>query len=127
MNNPLEQIQNLEIIINQLRNIDAKLDAGRIIRAHRETGKLLAYFIKTKQDLVADAKTLSPESQPQTILQCVECLQDLEAIIRQLHKIGTLIYSGQIVAAAGCNSKLVSLISKRYLDITEKAEKEKKK
>lgn len=106
----------MEEIITQLRNIDAKLDAGRIIRAYRENGKLLAYFEKAKSEIIAEAKKknlLVPD------FDVIGQIQDLEEVIRQLHKINSLIYVGQIVAASGCNNKLITLIIKKHYEFIQ--------
>ena len=94
MKSPLEQKQSLDEIILQLRNIDGKLDAGRIIRAYRENGKILSFFERTKSTIIQDNKkdltiTFS-DDKTNPLVQ----MQDLEEVIRQLHKINSLIYSG---------------------------------
>jgi cell fate (sporulation/competence/biofilm development) regulator YlbF (YheA/YmcA/DUF963 family) len=115
MKSPLEIIPSLEEVIKQLRNVDAKLDAGRIIRAYRENSKLLSYFENLKLEIITEAKKQS------AVLPDVDLLgqiQDLEETIRQLHKINSLIYVGQIVAASGCNNKLIAMLKRKAYNLS---------
>lgn len=121
MKSPLEQIPSLEESICQLRKIDSKLDAGQIIRAFRENGKLLAFFERSKLDIIQFQKANKQDVVDGHIL---EHLQDLEEVIRQLHKINSLIYVGQIVAASGQNNKLISVLKRKLYDITPREKKE---
>ena len=119
----MEQIKSLEEIIFQLRNVDAKLDAGRIIRAYRENGKMLAFFETVKREIINQAKNRNlkeskdKESKDSNILEQV---QEIEDVIRQLHKINSLIYAGQIVAASGCNNKLSYSLKRKQCQINDK-------
>lgn len=88
--------------IRQLHKIDSKLDAGQVIRAYREIGKLISLFEKSKQDIIRDSKSNTDMS------DSLDQMQNLEEIIRHLHKINSLIYAGQIVQAYGCNNKLIA-------------------
>lgn len=123
MKSPLEQIPSLDEAILQLRNIDAKLDAGRIIRAFRENGKILAFFERIKSSIIQDNKetTILPSGEENPLVQ----VQDLEEVIRQLHKIGSLIYSGQIVAASGCCNKLITALKRKQFELSKAPEKKK--
>lgn len=120
MNSPLEQILSLEEVICQLRKIDRQLNDGQIIKAFRENGKILASFERIKIEIVNKAKNRKPDEQLENNL--LEQIQDLEEVIRQLHKISSLIYVGQIVAASGSNNKLVSALKRKLssIPITEK-------
>ena len=111
MKSPLEQIQSLDEIILQLHNIDGKLDAGRDIRAYRENGKLLAFFERTKLAII---QSNSAATFDKTIL--VQ-MQDLEGVIRQLHKLNSLIYNGQDVPASGCCNKLMASLRKKKMEL----------
>ena len=124
MKSPLEQKQSLDEIILQLRNIDGKLDAGRIIRAYRENGKILSFFERTKSTIIQDNKkdltiTFS-DDKTNPLVQ----MQDLEEVIRQLHKINSLIYSGQIVPASGSCNKLMASLRRKKLLLIEQENKE---
>lgn len=119
MKSPLEQIPSLEEVILQLRNIDAKLDAGRIIRAYRENGKILAFFETVKRDMINQAKSRKLED-PKEEGSILEQIQDIEEVIRQLHKINSLIYVGQVVAASGCNNKLITILKRKHYQISPK-------
>jgi len=123
MKSPLEQIQSLEEAICQLRKIDSKLDAGQIIRAFRENGKLIASFERAKIDIVNAAKNRKPDEQLENNI--LEHIQDLEEVIRQLHKISSLIYVGQIVAASGNNNKLISALKRKLSSMTYEMQRRK--
>lgn len=129
MKSPLEQIQNLEEIICQLRKIDNKLDAGQIIRAFRENGKLLSLFERIKIDIINQAKNRKPddlfviEEERNLLIQ----IEDLEEVIRQLHKINSLIYVGQIVSAYSYNNKLISALKRKLEGMVAREIKEIKK
>lgn len=119
MKSPLEQIQSLEETICQLRKIDSKLDAGQIIRAFRENGKLLAFFERTKLEIIEAAKSRKPD-EIQLEQDLFGYIQDLEEVIRQLHKINSLMYMGQIVSAYGCNNKLIGMLKRKLQMVSEK-------
>jgi len=119
MKSPLEQIQSLEETICQLRKIDSKLDAGQIIRAFRENGKLLAFFERTKLEIIEAAKSRKPD-EIQIEQDLFGYIQDLEEVIRQLHKINSLMYMGQIVSAYGCNNKLIGMLKRKLQMVSEK-------
>ena len=53
MKSPLENINEVDEIIRQLQKMDSKMNAGQFIGAYRECNRLLAFFIKVKQGLLA--------------------------------------------------------------------------
>jgi cell fate (sporulation/competence/biofilm development) regulator YlbF (YheA/YmcA/DUF963 family) len=121
MKTPLDQIQDLEELIRQMHKIDSKLDAGHIIRAYRENGKIIAYLERVKANIVSESKKTSivanvANDSPNPIDQ----MQELEDVIRQLHKISSLIYAGQIVQAYGSNYKLIAILKRKLYEVSTK-------
>lgn len=122
MKSPLEQISNLEEVIRQLCKIDSKLDAGQIIRAYREIGKLISFFERSKLEIIQQEKSKkqdnSNNSNNFTDIDLLEQFQNLEEVIRQLHKIHSFIYAGQIIQAYGNNNKLIYILKRKLYEIS---------
>lgn len=56
MKTALESMDDLEYVISELRKIDAYIDCGRIVRAYRENRRILAFFIRERDNIMAQNK-----------------------------------------------------------------------
>jgi len=52
MKSLLENVVALDEIIRQLQKMESKMQSGQFLGAHRELCGLLAFFVKSKQDLI---------------------------------------------------------------------------
>jgi len=53
MKSLLEQVNEVDDLVRQLRKMESKMNAGQFIQAWRECRRLIAAFEKAKQDLIA--------------------------------------------------------------------------
>ena len=61
MKSPLDQIQDLETLIRQLRKLESLIFEGKIVTSHRACGSIVAYLERAKIDIITEQKKLSAE------------------------------------------------------------------
>ncbi len=56
MKSPLDQIQDLETVIRQLKKLESLIFEGKIVTSHRACGSVIAYLERAKMDIIAEQR-----------------------------------------------------------------------
>jgi len=62
MKSLLEQINELDYLIRQLRKMESKMNSGQFIAAWRECQRITAELERNKQDLIKNSEDKAPKS-----------------------------------------------------------------